>query len=244
MILALIQQNAPAAARVLDIGAGTGWQAQMIADAGYAVEAIDLPTSTYVNDRVFSIRDYDGCRIPFPAGTFDVVYSSNVLEHVIRPEAFQSEIRRVLRPAGVAIHVVPSAMWRFWSILTHYPYIALRLIEHFFSAKQQSSSQTAPAGRVKTGHYLGPALQRLFVPQRDGEAGNALTEIYHFSRWRWRSLFHRTGWIIESRVSNDLFYTAYYLLGIRLSLEARSRLSRILGSSCHIFVLRRPWAAA
>jgi hypothetical protein len=64
---------------VLDIGAGTGVQAQMMTGAGYAVEAIDMPTSVYANDGVFPIHDYDGHRIPFPEATFDVVCSSNVL---------------------------------------------------------------------------------------------------------------------------------------------------------------------
>jgi SAM-dependent methyltransferase len=237
-IMALIRQEAPVGARVLDIGAGTGWQAQMMADAGYAVEAIDLPTSTYVNDRAFPIRDYDGCRIPFPEATFDVVCSSNVLEHVTHAVAFQSEIRRVLRPAGLAIHVVPSATWRFWSNLAHYPYIARRLVEHFSRGEQQSSDHTAPTGRTGGGYRVTFALKRALISHRDGEVGNALTEIYHFSRWRWQKLFRSTGWKIESRVSNRLFYTAYYLLGIRLSVAARSRVSRLLGSSCHVFVLR------
>ena len=56
-ILALIRMNAPAGARVLDIGAGTGLQAQMMTGAGYAVGAIDMPTSVYANDRVFPIHD-------------------------------------------------------------------------------------------------------------------------------------------------------------------------------------------
>jgi SAM-dependent methyltransferase len=237
-VMAVVRQHAPPGARILDIGAGTGWQAQIIAEAGYAVEAIDLPTSVYVNDRVFPIRDFDGCRIPFPAATFDVVYSSNVLEHVTHPEAFQSAIRRVLRPGGVAIHVVPSASWRFWSNLAHYPYIARRLVERISRKDQKSSDGSTPTGWALGEHRVISLLKRAFIPHRDGEVGNALTEIYRFSRWRWQQLFRSTGWRIEKHIPNQLFYTAYYILGIRMPNAARSRMSRYLGSSCHVFLLR------
>jgi SAM-dependent methyltransferase len=48
--------------------------------------------------------------IPFPDGTFDVVYHSHVLEHLERDEApgFLRECRRVLKPGGVLRVVVPD----------------------------------------------------------------------------------------------------------------------------------------
>ena len=39
----------PESGRVLEIGAGTGRQAAIIASRGYEVEAIDLPNSDYSN---------------------------------------------------------------------------------------------------------------------------------------------------------------------------------------------------
>jgi SAM-dependent methyltransferase len=46
----------------------------------------------------------------FAAGTFDVVFASNVLEHLTREEvrAFLDEARRVLRPGGRLILVQPN----------------------------------------------------------------------------------------------------------------------------------------
>jgi SAM-dependent methyltransferase len=48
--------------------------------------------------------------IPFPDGTFDVVYHSHVLEHLDREDApgFLRECRRVLRPGGILRVVVPD----------------------------------------------------------------------------------------------------------------------------------------
>lgn len=50
---------------------------------------------------------YDGVHLPFPDGSFDIVLSTQVLEHVFTPDAFLCEIGRVLRPGGRLILSVP-----------------------------------------------------------------------------------------------------------------------------------------
>src|SRR5438105_12903604 len=72
----------PAGARVLEIGAGTGKQALELQRRGFEVSAIELADSNYAAHRVFPIKDYDGRSIPLPDASVDVVFSSNVLEHV------------------------------------------------------------------------------------------------------------------------------------------------------------------
>ncbi|MCB7129013.1 MAG: methyltransferase domain-containing protein [Candidatus Brocadiales bacterium] len=46
-------------------------------------------------------------RLPFKDNSFDLVISSHVLEHVLRPEAMTAEIERVMRPTGKAVIEVP-----------------------------------------------------------------------------------------------------------------------------------------
>lgn len=43
----------------------------------------------------------DGMALPFRDGSFDVVLSQAVIEHVIRPEVYVNEVHRVLKPGGV-----------------------------------------------------------------------------------------------------------------------------------------------
>jgi SAM-dependent methyltransferase len=45
---------------------------------------------------------------PFDEGSFDVVYLDSVLEHVAHPRRLLEEIRRILRPGGVAYVIVPN----------------------------------------------------------------------------------------------------------------------------------------
>lgn len=109
----------PRAARVLDIGAGSGWQAAYLSQHGFHVDAIDIAGGVGEDERVRDVTVYDGRRIPFADGTFDVVFSSNVLEHVPHVRDLQREIRRVVKPAGVVVHVVPSSVWRCWTSVGH-----------------------------------------------------------------------------------------------------------------------------
>lgn len=50
----------------------------------------------------------DAETLPFRAGSVDKVLCTEVLEHVLRPEAVLQEILRVLRPGGIAIVSVPN----------------------------------------------------------------------------------------------------------------------------------------
>ena len=55
-----------------------------------------------------AVRQGVGEAIPFPDDYFDLVYSSNVLEHVNDPPRVIEEIVRVLKPGGCAQIVVPN----------------------------------------------------------------------------------------------------------------------------------------
>jgi SAM-dependent methyltransferase len=108
-------------ARVLEIGAGTGHQALDLFGRGIDVTAIDMPSSNYAQARVFSIIEYDGRHIPFDDASFDIIFSSNVMEHVPDLHQINREIRRVLRPNGYCVHVMPTHTWRLWTTLSAFP---------------------------------------------------------------------------------------------------------------------------
>ena len=193
----------PSNGKLLEIGAGTGWQARALDKKGYDVCAIDLPSSNYHKARIWKVIDYDGKKIPFDDNTFDIVFSSNALEHIPHIYKFQDEIHRVLKFDGCVLHVLPSSSWRIWSSITH--------LLKFWS-----------------------------LPTPHGEhAGSCLTEIYYFSRHWWVQLFHETGWQVVTQESNRLFYTGCLVMGSRFSINMRHELSRFLGGSCNIFVLRQ-----
>ena len=142
---------------MLEIGAGTAGGRRGGPGAGFDVEAIEISDSNYNQDRLFPITDYDGCHVPFPDASFDVVFSSNVLEHVRDLDQLEREIKRVLRPGGVCVHVLPTHVWRFWTTLSAFP-AALQKV-----AAMRDELRTS-AGVARFFGALGRALRTLLSP--------------------------------------------------------------------------------
>ena len=230
----------PPASRVLEIGAGARWQSRELANWGHAVKAIDVAGSSYAGMRVWPVHEYDGFCIPFADSCFDVVFSSNPLEHIHHVEEFQYEIRRVLAPNGVAIHVLPTGTWRWWSNIAHHLFVTRAALVHFGVCR---TNEPEPAIAVATAkarakNTFWSLARRVLFPPRHGESGNALSEIWLFSSLCWRRLFAKKGWMMERMISMQLFCTGYAVLAAKLTIRQRPNLSHLLGSSAVAYVLR------
>ena len=228
---------------LLEIGAGRGWQARALSEAGYRVEAIDLPPesgiSGHARAREWPITDYDGVHIPFPDNSFDVIYSSNVLEHVVELDLLTKEMRRVLRPGGIALHLLPNRQWRLLSLASYYPGQA----SDFARWLRRRKTGVTPAGPGNGGQpaagrgLLGKALRRL-LPPTHGAEGTPISEIARFSKRSWDSYFARTGWNVIYYGNNGLIASGDYLLGSLLPLGARRRIGKAVGGIAHVYALR------
>lgn len=96
--------------RLLDVGCGGGYLAEALARAGASVAGVDLSSSTIEAARrhaaaaglSIDYRAADATALPFADGAFDVVVSSDFLEHVSdRLDTVIAEQVRVLRAGGV-----------------------------------------------------------------------------------------------------------------------------------------------
>lgn len=238
--LAVLLNWFPRGGRILEIGAGAGWQAKSLAGHGFEVEAVDLAGGRYDQVRIWPVTLYDGQHLPFPDQHFDAVFSSNVLEHIPHLEQFQDEIRRVLTLSGVALHVLPTPSWRAWTACAFYVNLAKRLLARLNRktggggrpVDREPGGAPAPAGSTGGGIRLWPG--------RHGERGCLLDELYLFSARRWRRFFRSTGWQVMWDQPLGLFYTGHRIRGERLGVRARLRLARLLGSSSRAFLLRKP----
>jgi len=114
--------------RLLEIGCGMGTDLASFARGGAKVHAVDLTPRHLALARQRMITDgrpvrlvrSDGELLPFPDGTFDVVYSFGVLHHTPGTGTAIDEIWRVLKPGGhavVALYHRNSAFYWFHTIL-------------------------------------------------------------------------------------------------------------------------------
>jgi len=96
--------------RVLDLGAGTGNLSQLLATAGYDVEACDLDPSLFQFPGV-ECRQADLTHsLPYEDASFDGVICVEVLEHLDGHEKLFREVGRVLRPGGAFVFTTPNVM--------------------------------------------------------------------------------------------------------------------------------------
>jgi 2-polyprenyl-3-methyl-5-hydroxy-6-metoxy-1,4-benzoquinol methylase len=101
--------------RVLDYGCGDGAFAAALARAGASVTAFDVSGAALEQARTFAIHA-PGLEIaatePSPGG-FDVVFCTQVLEHVEDDRAFAARVAGQARPGGLVVGTTPVGR-AFW----------------------------------------------------------------------------------------------------------------------------------
>jgi len=63
-------------------------------------------TDQQVEDSGIDYKIYDGRHIPFADESFDLIWSSDVYEHLRFPKITVEETYRLLRPNGIAVHLI------------------------------------------------------------------------------------------------------------------------------------------
>jgi len=99
---------------ILDVGAGESpWREWLPCDCTYC--GVDIRNADdYGMSHRADVIYYDGKTIPFPDGRFDGAICIEVLEHVDDPQAFMTEVARVLKPESRLLLTVP------WSARRHH----------------------------------------------------------------------------------------------------------------------------
>ena len=99
--------------RVLDLGCGAGDLTADLRPAAGSIVGVDVAEAALRRararhpDLTFLLAGIDG-ELPLQDNAFDVVWSSEVIEHVADTARWMSEVRRVLRPGGRLLLTTPS----------------------------------------------------------------------------------------------------------------------------------------
>lgn len=102
-------------ANVLDVGGGPGYFADAFRGAGAHYRALDSDVGELAelgNPEPGTVVG-SGMALPFRDHSFDVTYSSNVLEHVNRPWTMADEMVRVTKPGGI-VFLSFTLWWGPW----------------------------------------------------------------------------------------------------------------------------------
>lgn len=232
--LELVLDRFPPGGRVLEIGGGAGWQAAQLASHGFDVVSVDVEGSRYEGVREFPVVLYDGHHLPFPDASFDIVWSSNVLEHVDDLDLLLRDTARVLRETGMAIHAVPTPAWRAVTTLaTAISPLRRRLVGERPRVPVSVDAKADGREDSKARRFLG----RLLEPH--GAHGNSLTELATYRREIFERAFTGAGFELVECVEAGQLYSGLTLFGPAIPTRMRETLARVFGSSVRIFVLRK-----
>jgi 2-polyprenyl-3-methyl-5-hydroxy-6-metoxy-1,4-benzoquinol methylase len=96
--------------RILDVGCGSGQFLKAASAQGWAAYGTEIASGTFEQLSALGIRYHEGelHEANFDAGSFDVVYCSEVIEHVLDPRLLLHEIHRIVRNGGLVYLTTPN----------------------------------------------------------------------------------------------------------------------------------------
>jgi 2-polyprenyl-3-methyl-5-hydroxy-6-metoxy-1,4-benzoquinol methylase len=156
--------------KLLDAGCGTGWFSKWACDRNADVTSMDLGEKLLarVAQKCSSTRVVGSIlEIPFPDNTFDIVVSSEVIEHVPDPYKAMQELYRVLKPGGTMVLTTPNKIWYFsiWIANTFKlrPYQGLENWTGWFQMKRRLK-KIGFTNIQMSGVHLFPFVSSVFYP--------------------------------------------------------------------------------
>lgn len=198
----------------LELGAGDGFQSGLL--ARYVRHLV----STDINPAILGLPAHDGVEFQaldaedvgdhFPPGSFDLVFSSNLLEHLPSPEQALAGVCRVLKDDGVTIHIVPSPFWKLCELLLYFPNHVVLLLErvlvrgggrvlaekigrHTHGGAASTPIPQEADNNPKVHKRPHSYLYRWFIPDTHGVSSGHLGEFRAFRKSRWLAEFRRAG---------------------------------------------------
>jgi ubiquinone/menaquinone biosynthesis C-methylase UbiE len=105
-------RNTPADAAILEVGCGDGSFTRSLAEHSSRVTAVDISASQIernarAHPEITFVQHDLAQPLPFPKDAFDVIWCSEVLEHLFDPGFALHEMHRVLSPGGRLLVTVP-----------------------------------------------------------------------------------------------------------------------------------------
>jgi SAM-dependent methyltransferase len=138
---ALVRSYLTPQSRVLDLGCGRGGVVELFWRDVKLAAGLDPDVPSLAEHRAPGMPVLRGVgeRLPFNAGSFDLVVCLWVLEHVKEPGLVLREVRRVLRPGGHFVFLTPNLrnpLLLLNRIAKALPMVQTRLVSRFYGRRE------------------------------------------------------------------------------------------------------------
>ncbi len=191
----------------LEIGCGDGTQSLMLMRICDELVSTDIDSRDIPPERLakLNFKAVDASDLPFPDKHFDLIFSSNVLEHIDSIDNAVDEMSRVLKDDGIIIHVLPNATWKYLQLILWIPFRFKVLFAWIAGRKQDAEAPVREFGSQKDGKQTKSSK---WFPPIHGVAKSHFEEIKLFRVSRWKNLFERRNLKIEKSFGL-LLYSAW-----------------------------------
>jgi SAM-dependent methyltransferase len=159
--------------RVLEVGAGTGWFSQRAVLSGARVTSTDIGVNMLRQTRErsrTSLFASDACELGLAPATFDIVISSECIEHTSDPLRALEEMCRVLRRPGVLVVTTPNRVWHFSAVIAERfklrPYEGLENWVGWRDLRRVVESAGLEVTTMRGFHLVPPLFKPLWSPLR------------------------------------------------------------------------------
>jgi ubiquinone/menaquinone biosynthesis C-methylase UbiE len=110
----LIKESSLKELEILEVGCGTGKISEIIVKLGGILTVLDIGKSlvSNVSERL-SCKGIvgDACQLPFDDETFEIIISSECIEHTLNPRHAIKEMCRVCKRGGYVCLTTPNKLW-------------------------------------------------------------------------------------------------------------------------------------
>jgi len=234
----------------LELGAGDGFQSGLLARYVQSLVCTDYHSAILRQPDTGSIihRVCDAERVGemFAPATFDLIFSSNMMEHLPDLGRALAGVHSVLCDNGLAIHVMPSPFWKLCQIAGFYPEAVIGRLERYTMPRvgPQGSCDGVPPGQAgatalsrdgnnpKLEERRYGYLRRLLWAVPHGVSVSNRAELAAFRPRRWVEEFGRAGFETATIVAGPV--SSGYGFGID---PLRSLLERLGFASEYAYVM-------
>ena len=200
----------------LDVGCGSGIHSYVLKKLGKKIIALDITRSTIFYLENFMLASAE--HLPFRNEVFDVILVSHVLEHVKRKIKALLELKRVLKPHGILIVIVPTPLFKCLTLLL---WPRDLIIEIF----QLSYGKTLTINKLIKG----------ISPKLHGSFSSHKLELAFYRMYTWRNILKKAG--LQILYEKPLF--PYYFT-IPLNIVAHFMYVKPLNlTTSYLFICRR-----
>lgn len=222
----------------LELGCGAGRQAEVLRkycknliSSDYDIHKIK---GIHKSNSFFVAIDAQG-PFPFQDGEMDLIFSSNMIEHLPKVEGCLAECKRVASKDAVIIHTVPNRTWKLFHLLLFYPVTLNILFKRIMKRQKRNEFIENPSMKDDNLRPLENkrGLFDKIIPMPHGYSKNHFDEYRRFAEKRWIDLFESYGFTIEVIVRLPFYYGHNYTFPFLL------KLGNYLGlSSSTAYILR------